>query len=90
MGRPAHFSFAISLRSYMNITDLSFVADRGLINPAITGDVSVITSLLGYDRGAAAYVQSLGLKAVAVVLLRLYHPRSPEQDSFGGFFFKEV
>lgn len=39
-----------------------------------------------YDREAAAYVQSLGSKAVAVVLLRLYHFRSPEQDSSGDFF----
>jgi len=33
----------------------------------MNGDVSVITSLLGYGREAAAYVQSLGSKAVAVV-----------------------
>jgi hypothetical protein len=40
----------------------------GLDNPVVTGDVSVITSLLElYAREAAAYVQSLGLKAVAVV-----------------------
>ena len=64
------------------------MADRGLINPALDGGVSVSSRRFSaYDRGAAAYVQSLGLKAVAVVLMRLYHPRSPEQDSFGGFFF---
>ncbi|MGZ9097767.1 MAG: hypothetical protein ACXW30_05680 [Micavibrio sp.] len=45
----------------------SIQADRGLNNPAINGGVTVITSLLGSDREAAAYVQSLGLKAVAVV-----------------------
>jgi hypothetical protein len=38
-----------------------------LKNLCITGDVSVITSLLGYGREATAYVQSLGSKVVAVV-----------------------
>src|SRR5690606_26352462 len=33
-----------------------------------------------YGRGAAAYVQSFGLKAVAVVSLRLINSRSPRQD----------
>ncbi len=36
-----------------------------------------------YGREAAAYVQSLGLKAVAVVLLRLINSRSPERASPG-------
>jgi len=48
---------------------------------------SVATSLLDlYGREAAAYVQSLGLKAVAVVLLRLYYSRSPERTSLVAFF----
>ncbi len=71
----------------MNNVGLSLAADRGLVNPALDGDVSVITSLLGYDREAAAYVQSLGLKAVAVVLMRLYYFRSPEQGQGSGDFF---
>jgi hypothetical protein len=48
---------------------------------------SVTTSLLGYDREAAAYVQSFGLKAVAVVSLRLENFRSPERTSLVAFFF---
>jgi hypothetical protein len=40
----------------------------GLKNPVITGwRVRNFTSLLDPDREATAYVQSLGLKAVAVV-----------------------
>lgn len=40
-----------------------------------------------YDREAAAYVQRLGVKVVAVVLKRLLNSRSPEKDNSGGFFF---
>ena len=62
---------------------------RGLNNPANTGGVTVITLLLGYVREAAAYVQSLGLKAVAVVYLRLINSRSPERTSLVIFFMGE-
>ncbi len=63
---------SIRLHSYsilfITYHSLFFWADWGLNNPAINGGVSVITSLLvSNDREAAAYVQSLGLKAVAVV-----------------------
>jgi hypothetical protein len=47
---------------------------------------SVTTSLLDlYGREAAAHVQSLGLKAVAAELHRLYHSRSPERTSLVTF-----
>jgi hypothetical protein len=56
----------------------------------MNGGVSVITPLLvSYDREAAAYVQSLGLKAVAVVSLRLENFRSPERASLVIFLWGE-
>jgi len=53
----------------------------GLNNPVLAGDVSVITSLLElYAREAAAHVQPVRVKAVAVVLIRLINSRSPEKS----------
>jgi len=40
-----------------------------------------------YGREAAAYVQSFGLKAVAVVSVRLLNSRSPENSSLVTFSF---
>lgn len=58
----------------------------GRKNPANTGDVPSLRRFSVYGREAAAYVQSPGLKAVAVVCLRLLNSRLPEQDISGGLF----
>ena len=50
------------------MTPVCSLKQTGAFQPRYSGGVSVITSLLvSYDREAAAYVQSFGLKAVAVV-----------------------
>ena len=55
------------------------------------GGVTVFTPLLDlYGREAAAYVQSFGLKAVAVVSLRLINSRSPERASLETFFVQSA